>query len=269
MYVTHFRPSDGTQTFVPAIVSLTSYPARIGWVHLTLLSLLDQTLTPQKIVLSLSTSQFPDRLNSLPKRLRSILVQNPDRVEVMWTEPDVRSYKKLVPARQAYPELVIITADDDVLYAHDWLERLWSAHAAWPNTIIGTRGHAMPLDTSGEILPYLQWVQALPNRPSRAILLTGVGGILYPPGSLPANTFDSSLFMAACPTADDIWFKCASVTVGTLALLVDGSQSYIPRFGTQRTALWRMNVDDKMNDIQLDAAMSVYALTAGHFADHP
>lgn len=42
--------------------------------------------------------------------------------------PDYRSYKKIIPTLRKYPEDVIITIDDDVLYGHETLEYLINAY---------------------------------------------------------------------------------------------------------------------------------------------
>lgn len=49
------------------IVSMTSYPARINTVHLAIRSLLAQKVLPDKIVLWLCKSDFPNREAICPK----------------------------------------------------------------------------------------------------------------------------------------------------------------------------------------------------------
>ena len=52
------------------IVSLTTYPARISSVWITVTSLLQQTKKPGKVVLWLAVEQFPDR--RIPKSLKRL-----------------------------------------------------------------------------------------------------------------------------------------------------------------------------------------------------
>ena len=51
------------------IVSFTSYPKRIGDVWLVVETLLRQSMKPDAVILWLAESQFPGRLDDLPKRL--------------------------------------------------------------------------------------------------------------------------------------------------------------------------------------------------------
>ena len=52
------------------VVSLTSFPVRIGKLHLVIRGLLAQSLQPRKIVLSLSLDEFPDR--TVPNELSAL-----------------------------------------------------------------------------------------------------------------------------------------------------------------------------------------------------
>ena len=51
------------------IISLTSYPARIDTVHLTIRSILRQTVQADKILLWLSIEEFPNKYADLPQNL--------------------------------------------------------------------------------------------------------------------------------------------------------------------------------------------------------
>jgi hypothetical protein len=252
---------------VPVVVSLASYPLRIGGVYLTLLSILDQSTPPSTILLSLSSEQFAGRESSLPWRLKAVRALFPDRIELRWAESDTRSYKKFLPAMAEYEDQAVVTADDDVLYARTWLEDLWRAHTAWPGTVVGSRGFDIGQDAGGAIEPYADWTEPVRNQPSRRILLTGVGGILYPPYLLPPHALQPELFMKACPTADDIWLKCVALSQGVLALATAGEEKFIARPGTQRVGLWKLNRAGRMNDDQLKAAMAVLNLSPAQFRD--
>jgi DNA-binding transcriptional LysR family regulator len=106
-----------------AIVSLTSFPARADIVPQTIQSLLAQRPAPDLVVLYLAESQFPGK--KLPPALTR-LAKESNNFEIRWTQ-DTRSYKKLIPALRDFPDDIIITADDDVIYPTDWFARLIAA----------------------------------------------------------------------------------------------------------------------------------------------
>jgi len=229
------------------IVSLTTYPARIGTVHRTLISLLAQK-NPAPVHLYLSQRNFPDRGENITPQIRALVGAASDRLFVHWVTEDHRSYKKLIPAVTEFAGKVIVTADDDVIYKADWLETLAGAHRRTPHAVVGTRGNSMVFTDQGVLLPYSSWPEAPANEPSFRTFLTGRGGILYPPGSLAEPVTDLSLAARLAPTADDVWFKAASLRAGFPSLRVPIPRDYPASGATQNEGLFRTNVDESEND---------------------
>lgn len=129
-------PARQQPTYVnDLVVSLTSFPPRIGKARLVIQSLLNQSVQPRQIVLYLSLQEFPDR--SVPRPLAALTGR---RFEIRYVQENSRSYKKLLPALVDFPQATIVTFDDDRIYANDCLARLWAASRATPNTIIYTLG---------------------------------------------------------------------------------------------------------------------------------
>ncbi len=238
------------------VVSLTSYPARIGRVHLTLRSLLMQSMKPRRVELVLSTDEFPQR--QLPQEITRLAERG---VGVRWVEGNIRSFKKLVPLLESSPGMPpIVTADDDIIYPADWLEGLWSAHLTAPRTIWGTRGREI-LVRQGDVRPYREWPFADGTTPSSRTLLTGMGGILYPPGSLPPETRDMTTAMDLCPDADDIWFKACAMAHGTeIRQVGDEAADFPTRLRGQRGSLQAKNLHDGRNDQQFRRTFEHFGL---------
>jgi hypothetical protein len=70
------------------IVSLTSYPARISYVHLAIKSLMLQSYKPDRIILWLAEEQFPAK--ELPKELTDLCAYG---LEIIWMH-DIYGHKK-------------------------------------------------------------------------------------------------------------------------------------------------------------------------------
>ncbi len=64
-------------------------------------------------------------------------------LEIRFCE-NLRSYKKIVPALQEYPDAILVTADDDWLYTQDWLAGLWHPYERHPHDIHACRSPAFP-----------------------------------------------------------------------------------------------------------------------------
>ncbi len=186
----------------PLMVSLTSYGPRFPVLHLTLRSLLRQTVAPDQILLWIAQED----LARLP---RKVLELSSAGITIRSCE-DVRSYKKLVFALEEHPDAFIAIADDDVFYEPTWLEQLVRGYDPAEPTIVCGRAHRVRLGPDGHIAPYRAWEPAVTDEPSRRpssdLLPTGCGGVLYPPRSLHPDVTRRELFEQLSPSADDLWF---------------------------------------------------------------
>lgn len=231
---------------VNCIVSLTSYGKRITTLHFTLYSLLSQTVRPKKIIVWLAHGE------TLTKELQAL----ESLIAFKWCE-DLRSYKKLVPSLALELSVPIITFDDDVIYPIDQIERLYSEHMAHPNRVICHRAHKIKLNKS-QIAPYNQWeFDSTEQLPSHLLMPIGIGGVLYPVNCFADEVTNADIFMALCPTADDIWFKFMALKKGVKTKLVTNPMpyaGYLHVAGCQEQSLWSHNKG--ANDLQLAALIN-------------
>jgi hypothetical protein len=196
------------------IVSMTSFPAAIPFAVQAVLSILDGSVKPDKLILYLTASQFPN--GEISPELQELVDKNPI-FEVRFYEENIRSYTKLIPALKDFPNDIIVTVDDDIFYDKNMLRGLLRAHRRRPGVIFGHRVKHLKLGA-----PYRKWKQYRFHRflikgwrPRFENLQMGVGGVLYPPGSLNTEMLDSEIFMKMAPTVDDVWFWAAAVANGT------------------------------------------------------
>lgn len=196
------------------IVSLTSFPQAIPYAIQAIQSVLDGSVLPDKIVLYLTFSQFG--VEGIPQELKSLSEQNPI-FEIRNYDKDIRSYRKLIPALIDFPDDIIVTIDDDVLYHADMLLDLLRMHKRLPQSIVAHRVRHVVLDAPYKKWRKYRWYDFLFRRYifDHHAMQTGVGGVLYPPHSLDEKMLDASLFMDMAPINDDVWFWAAAVSRGT------------------------------------------------------
>lgn len=247
-----------TSSHLDWVISLTTYGERVKSVHLTIQSLLLQSVTIKKVVLWLAEDEFI--LDDLSRELLSLQQYG---LEIYFCS-DIRSYKKLIPALRKYPEEVIITFDDDVIYPTDHVERLLSAHQKYPNNIICHRAHKVTKDEQGRLKPYLQWQFDVSNDDSvgnygKDIFPVGIGGVLYPPGCFDEEVVNEGAFMSLAPNADDIWFKVMALKNNIRVRTVDNPMpynNYLLLPNSQQQSLWAEN--KTANDEQLTSVLNAY-----------
>lgn len=200
------------------IVSLTSYPKRMYDIHLCLYSLLTQSFKPDAVILWLAREQFPNGLDDVPQKVLNLQQWG---LTIKWCA-DYRSYKKLIPSLQEYPNDIIVTADDDLFYEPDWLFVLWHNYLKSDRkSLIAHRSHKV-LMQDGIIQPYSHWRKCVDDC-SRSYynFSTNGGGTLFPPNSLHNDVKNYELSAKYCPLGDDIWIWGMAVRKGTKIQIVD------------------------------------------------
>jgi hypothetical protein len=238
------------------IISLTSIPSRLlnTTTCLAISSLLHQSHRPDKVILWVDERFRRTRLPSAFEYLQMV------GLEIRYC-PDVGPHTKLVYALEAFPESVIVTADDDRLYPPHWLRELWMSYQQSPQVIHCHRGHWMTFDQNGKLSPYNHWQLSAAGKlgPSHLLFQTGTGGVLYPPSCLHKDATDAAIFTSLCPKNDDIWFKAMALLNDTRCQKVSSRAYDYPTINrSQAVALWDINQTE--NDRQMQAVMNYYQL---------
>lgn len=108
---------------VKAVISLTSWKKRIQLVPNTIRSLLNDNF---HIVLVLSEDEFPERNVDLPQQ----------DVEILWVKGNPKSFKKVLYTMKRYPDLPVISVDDDAIYADGFADDMYAMYMKYPHSVI-------------------------------------------------------------------------------------------------------------------------------------
>ena len=239
------------------IVSLTTHGKRIYDVHLTIESIMEQTMKANRIILWLD---YNFKHKTLPKTIQLLQKRG---LEISFCK-DIRSYTKIIPSLIKFPNDAIVTIDDDVLYEIDLLENLITAYQENPSYIYCTRFHRILLDKNHNLLPYRKWQWLCPDMDANVLNFpTGVGGVLYPPHSLDEEVLNESIFMDICTYADDVWLKAMALKKGTLSKKVytHSSEDFLMNEEVQDIGLRNINIEnDFLNDKQISTVFQKYNL---------
>ena len=229
------------------IVSLTTFPARIGYVHLAIKSLLNQTVKPGRIILWLAKEQFRDV--EIPRCLSQLCRYG---LEIRYCDEDILAHKKYYYAMQTFPDNIIVTYDDDIIYPEDSLEKLLKMHRQHPGAIICNRGREIQIH-QGEVAQYRYWNvsgRVPAGEPSYRVMASTGAGTLYPPRCMPAETFAIEKIRTLSLTADDLWMKVMSIKAGipVVKSQTRGKGLCISK-RKQDVTLAHRNVDQSLNDL--------------------
>lgn len=236
------------------VVSLTSYPPRFRVLHLTLKTILLQSLKPAAVVLWIAeedVDQLPGNVLVLKKwGLQIGICKN------------LRSYKKLIPALSTHRDRAIVTADDDVVYWRTWLADLLDEYNEDSPEVLCHRMHVVKTNAHGLPDPYRSWEWCSDSlQKSWLNFATGVGGVLYPPNIFNDEAIDEEKMIRLCPQGDDIWFYWMASANGVHVRKVPSSGNIKFWIGSQDAALWKSNIDDEKNDAQIATMIKEYGFT--------
>jgi hypothetical protein len=238
------------------IISLTSFPARYPILHHTLQSLLTQSVRPDKVVLWL----YEEDRATLPDSVREL---EQEGLSIRTCPRDTRSFKKLIPSLEAYPDAFVVTADDDIFYRPNWLEELLAGYQG-NDDILCLRAHYIRCGDHGKPRPYRTWERKTEAcGPSDKLFFTSGAGVLFPPQSLPATACDEQLFTALTPHADDIWLNWMAQASASDVRRVGHNRQVIAWSEARLSSLWEINkTAESGNDKQIEAVIERFGFPA-------
>lgn len=182
------------------ILSLTTWKGRIydqslKYVIYTMLK--QKTSAKYKVVLVLSTDEFPDK--NIPNWIYE-LDQVCNWFELLWTKENTRAYKKYFPTRRKYPTENICPLDDDSPLNDNFVETFANLlHDNPDKMIIGTNHFA--------------------NNRSSTICCVRYGAACFRPNSL--YNLDEFIGRKYFHEHDDEFFALLSVLAGSHSIRID------------------------------------------------
>lgn len=247
------------------IVSLTSFPERIGKVWIVIESILRQTELPDRIILWLYNGEFADK-DSLPPKLLRLEKRG---LEIKFCDQNLFPHKKYFYAMKDNPDSIIITIDDDMIYPMDLISNLKKNHQKYPNSIICCITRTIK-QCNDQIKPYKDWDYVSKNtRPLFQNLIMSGGGTLFPPDSIHRDAFNLDCIMKYCIKTDDIWLKIMSLRKKTKVASIAGEYKYffMPLRYKKKYSLMHENIHEGQNDKTMLNLMSKYGMNVNQLKD--
>lgn len=232
------------------IVSFTSYPPRINGVHQVVESLQRQTVQADEIVLYLSMDEFPDMDVALPEELKGMIGQKGFRV--VWVRGNLKSHKKYYYALQEYKDAVVITVDDDKIYARTMIEDLIKSYKRFPDAV-SARVVRLMLKEAEKLEPYCRWengkyIEEYADMPRRDLCAIGIGGICYPTTLVDEGWFREELITGVAEKCDDLWLNYNEIINNVPVVYAKPSQKDITIENSQIYSLAANNLYGDGND---------------------
>lgn len=248
------RNRDSTEPVVQPggpVVSLTTFEPRWARVHYTLECIGAGRHRPSRLLLWVAPTVLQLGITEPLRRLQR------RGLEILTCE-DIGPHKKYFPAvNQVPPDQPLVTADDDVLYPLDWLQRLRDGAARLPGRVLAHRARTIRFLPDGTLAPYAQWRTCRSAQPGALQFSVGIGGVLFPPSMQQALREAGEGFKASCPRADDVWLKAVALRHDVdVAQAAETEPFLIDVPGMRESGLARHNVSGGGNDAQIQATFT-------------
>ena len=230
------------------VVSLTTYPARVGNVWRVIEMAANQRGIKEKyaICLYLIKSEFEGI--DLPAKIKELQARG---LTIKFNEENLKCHNKYFYAFKDYPEKTVITIDDDLQYNHHTISGLIKKNKEYPKCIIYNRGNRILNNEPYNNWPFVENMTC----PQQDVFPTGVGGVLYPPHCCNEFVTDMGVIKKTCLRADDLWLNFMSRLNHTKVVQSGLKSTYMVLPDTsQQTALWLVNNDVVQvgNDVQIN-----------------
>ena len=188
-------------------VSVTTTNRRLGLFFYGLQSLVRQNYEEFKIVINLSKEAylFDDGIDSIPDWMEG------KNVQVNFVE-NTGSYRKLVPLiENVGEEDIVVTADDDMLYSKQWLSKIVKEAGKYPDSIVCGGARHIKKNIFGRLQNYSSWRHSVAPETAMDLIPLGGFGAAYRKKLVDLNFITDAAFREYAPTADDLWFRIASM----------------------------------------------------------
>ncbi len=245
------------------IVSLTTFPAIIEKVWITIQSIFRQTKKPDAICLWLSKTEFPNP-EKLPEKLLKL---NKRGLTINFCEGNIMPHKKYYFSMKKFNNANIITIDDDIIYPKTFLEDLIGYHKKFPDSICCTVARNITTNGSG-LSDYKEWKPVKKNtNPSFSFIPIGAGGVLYPPQTLHEDVFDLQVLRRLALKTDDLWLKIMAIRNSTKTVCCSGkyNRNFVPIIESQKNKLMEGNISGGNNNRVINNLLDYYKINATIF----
>ena len=192
--------NDAVKREQQIVVSISSEKKQYKELPVTIFSLLNQSLKPDKIILWIDKET--DDLTTLPYEITRFIKNG---LEIRFVK-NLKSFTKTIYAFKEFKKSIIVTAEPNIYYRKDWLKRLYYSYVAAPENI-----HAHIVNKviikDGTILPYHNWNKKITEENAGFDnYMISEGGILYPPQCFNSEAFREDIFLNNVNISDNMWF---------------------------------------------------------------
>lgn len=206
---------------VPIVVSLSSSETNFDDLELTLYSIFNQSVLPDRVILWLS--DFYD-LTEVPYSITRYIKNG---LEIRFVD-NKKSFTKIIYALKELQNSIIITADDSILYPRDWLKKLYHSYISSPKDIHVHMAYKIVTNHS-KISSCREWTEYAKDETASFQYFPECScGVLYPPNCFVRDVFREDIYDKKVNASWDVWSWIMAIVSNRKIRLV---KNHISLFG--------------------------------------
>lgn len=236
--------NEGEEREVPIIVSLWCKQDEIPNLPVTIYSLLNQNLKPDRIILWLDKET--EDLLTLPYEITQFVKNG---LEIKFVR-ELGVYTKTIYPLREFRNSVIVTAESDIYYPSNWLKKLYLSYISDSESI-----HVHNALLADKNTPFSAWeIYKEKETASFNIFPISQGGILYPPNCFTSEVFREDIYLKNCPNSDNLWFWIMALVNNRKFRLVKNYNKFI----IYNNFFKCLSINNNQNDNNFNNLMKFY-----------
>lgn len=242
------------------IVSLTTTRNKIKLLvvdHL-IKSLLNQSILPYKILLSINKTDF----DYMSDYLLSLIENN--SIELIFINQNLKHFNKYYYIPNKYKKFIITVFDDNIILEKNAIEDLFKSYLIYPAAISARRVYQMTFDKKWNLRPFKFWIKNYQRerKPKFSLFAIHGAGTLFPPNTLNI-TEDFIYYFKQVINAHDFIIKYFELKENLKTVYVNNSFKYLPlniHFYEKYNNLLSISPDDIQlaQDFKISYNLSIY-----------
>lgn len=234
---------------IPIIVSLTSVEDNFMDLELTIFSILNQSVSPDKMILWLSNKY---KLSELPYNITRFIKNG---LDIRFIE-DKGKYNNIINALKEFNDSIIVATEDNIIYPKDWLKKLYHSYIANPQDIHAHRAFGVKTEQAGisSVTKWIKYVNKESSEYSNFAILEG--GMLFPPKCFAKEIFREDIYNNKnTPITADIWIWFMAVISDRKIRVVKNHIEVLPCTNIFKKIF---NKNDNKSDEEIKYLMNFY-----------
>lgn len=236
----------------PIIISLQAQDVNVESLELTIYSLLNQNLKPDRIILWLDSKY--QNFSNLPYLITQFIKNG---LEIRFVD-NLNRYTKTIAPLKEFRNSILTTVEAGYYYNPNWLKKLYHSYIAYPNDIHVHLAKQVKKSNT-QILSSKTWQNCIIENASYSNFIIGKGGILYPPNCFSNEVFRDDIYLNNCSNFDELWFWVMALVKNRKIRLIKNHNKFFSSFYNFDFLSKNNNLKFRIFDNELENLMKYYS----------